>query len=105
MIFYASPPMMIGKHEWRVTVIPSRFYDRKQAIMIPARSTLFEWRRPAYYFPGHHFEAGEWQSQRDWPRYNFNDSFLGLPRTLSKLYDRYKDEIHAALEFGQEAAP
>jgi hypothetical protein len=35
-----------------------------------------------------------WHSQRDWPTHNLNDGmYLGLPRTLARLYEREKPEL------------
>lgn len=97
-VFYETPARMIGKHEWRLIVIPSPKYNLKTKEIEEGRATLYQWRTPAYVFLHHRFHAGYWQSQRDWPRYNINDgSYLGLPRSLRKLYEQYEAEIRFSL--------
>jgi hypothetical protein len=86
---YATPPMTIGKHEWRLIVYP--YYSGGNV-------TEYQWRR------GDEFGLPEafrdtWHADRDWPRYDINDGmYAGLPRTLVRLYERHRDEIKAALE-------
>lgn len=93
-IAYETPAKLIGKHEWRLIVIPSQKYNHKTKNMEDCRVTLYQWRVPAYLFGHHRFPAGHWQTQRDWPRYNINDGmYLGLPRGLVKLYQAHKAEI------------
>src|SRR5689334_8485785 len=89
-ILYATPPMRIGKHEWRMTVQPSR-YGRGNV-------TEYQWRpadasaRPEEY-------RVPWKGEEDWPRYNSHDGmYAGLPRTLKKLYGQHEAEIKAALK-------
>lgn len=82
---YESPPMLIGKHEWRTVVRP--YYLGKM-------SSVYQWRR---FDPGAQYPE-RWQDQSEWPSYNFNDGcYLGLPRTLRKLWDKHKHEINRAL--------
>jgi hypothetical protein len=67
---YASEPMIIGKHSWRMKII------RRQNGQTTTRYEFMD-------------ESGcFWHDQKDWPRYNFNDTYLGLPRGLNKLYER-----------------
>jgi hypothetical protein len=78
---YATPPMTIGKHEWRLIVYPH--YSGSNV-------TQYQWR-------GH--VEDYWRPQQDWPRYNFNDGmYLGLPKTLTNLHAQHRDEIEAALK-------
>jgi hypothetical protein len=88
---YATPPMTIGKHEWRLIVYPSNYghgnvteYQWRQLPM----SGLPEWTQPQH-----------WRHEQDWPSYNHNDGmYAGMPRTLKKLYERHEAEIKAALQ-------
>lgn len=91
--FFETPPMKIGKHEWRCVVMESAF---------GGRSTLYQYRRAAYKTGDYEHSAGRWQDQRSWPRYNINDGlFLGLPKSLQRLYSDHEAEIKAHL--GQRA--
>jgi hypothetical protein len=78
---YATPPMTIGKHEWRLIVYP--YYTGGNV-------TSYQWRGDAEDY---------WRDQRDWPRYNFNDGmYMGLPKTLVRLHEQHRGEIEAALK-------
>lgn len=79
---FESQPMKIGKHEWRVVVMPSRYRQ--------GNCTEYQFRRIGdnYWKPGY-----------DWPRYDINDGmYLGMPRSLVRLYDRHKSELEAWLK-------
>lgn len=78
---FETPAMIIGKHEWRIIVIPSRY---------SGYCTLYEFRR---------IGGNYWKSQHDWPGYNINDGmYLGMPKSITRLYDCNKDDIKAAIE-------
>jgi hypothetical protein len=78
---YATPPMTIGKHEWRLIVYPH---------YTGSNVTSYQWRGDAEDY---------WRDQRDWPRYNFNDGmYMGLPKTLVRLHEQHRGEIEAALK-------
>ena len=80
-MYYASEPIKIGKHDWRVIVVDSRFGN--------SRCTEYQWRGM----------FGYWRSSRDWPSYDINNGMtLGLPKTLAKLYEREKDALSAVLK-------
>lgn len=76
---FESRPMLIGKHEWRVIVKP--FY-------LGGNCLEYQW-RPAP-MPG---MPGQWNGETDWPHWNGDDTYCGLPRTLRKLYDREKASL------------
>ena len=78
---YTSKPMQIGNHFWRMVIDRSRSDDRRLA-------TRFEFQDPSGAF---------WSDQRQWPEYNINDTYLGLPRNLEKLHER---ELPALRLFG-----
>lgn len=87
---FESLPMWIGKHQWRV-VVTSRGYTeyefRKQPLRL-ANCTLVDF---------------TWHHSREWPAYDFNDTYYGLPRTLSKLWEANRVEIERILH-GKEPA-
>ena len=78
---FESPPMKIGKHEWRVVVMPSRY---------SGNCTEYQFRR-----------IGEchWKPQQEWPDYDINDGMYGgMPRTITRLYERHKAKLQAWLK-------
>ena len=82
---FESTPMKIGKHEWRVVVMPSRY---------SGNCTEYQFRR---------IGSEYWKSQYDWPGYNINDgTWGGLPHSLRKLHDRHKAELKAWLNGEQQ---
>ena len=92
---YISPPLVIGKHEWRCVVYRHSQYGA---------CTDYHWRKiipPSWQAD---FGPGRWASQEDWPRYDTNDTYGGLPRSLRKLYLRHQTEIEAALARGKGGA-
>lgn len=80
-ILYASAPMTIGKHEWRLIIHQSRVRPGHNA-------TTYQWR-----------EIGQrltWNDQRSWPTYDFNNGqTAGLPVTLRDLYWREHAMVRA----------
>ena len=81
--FFASPPMLIGKHEWRVLVIRS-LPGREE------RATMYQWRRVG---------SCDWSDHREWPSYDSdNGTTAGLPRRLTALWDANRVAVKAALE-------
>jgi hypothetical protein len=82
---YASPPLTIGKHEWRIVVQDSRF---------GGRCTAYQWRPVG---------TDQWRTEREWPSYNFNDgTTAGLPLTLRVLFERERDEVGKAMDWQPE---
>jgi transposase len=76
---FESGGMAIGKHEWRIVVRKSRH---------GGNCTEYQFRR---------LGQVTWQGSRAWPAYNINDTYLGLPKSLRRLYGSYWTEIQAAL--------
>ena len=81
---YTSEPMQIGKHLWRIKI---DHFDRSRLC------TSYEFQDESGSF---------WHRSQDWPRYNINDTYLGLPRNLAKLYER---EQPALIRHGLVKAP
>jgi hypothetical protein len=77
---YKSKPIVIGKHEWRVIVTP--FY-------LGGNCLEYQW-RPAN---ADATAVSGWRCSKDWPRWNGNDTYCGLPKTLNKLYYREIREL------------
>ena len=80
-IHYTSPPIKIGKTLWRLVIKECAAHsdleeDRKRLC------TEYQWN-----------DEGQWQPGSKWPAYNINDTYYGMPRRLSKLYDRKKETI------------
>jgi hypothetical protein len=89
-VYFASEPMQIGKHEWRVLVCEDQFYGP---------CTFWQWRRLQPRTSWERCVCDGWQEYRDWPTYNFNDgSYSGLPKTLRRLYDANEWAIKVALK-------
>jgi len=94
MHIYESKPITIGKHEWRVIVMP--FY-------LGGTCLEYQWRRlDTFGLPATFRDP--WRGEEDWPSFNGNDTYCGLPRTLKKLYDREKAELDRHLN-GIEPEP
>jgi len=74
---FESSAIKIGKYYWRVIVINSTVVKGQKA-------TLYQFS---------YTDNGDWHDQHDWHKYNFNDSYLGLPKSLSKLYYQNKAEL------------
>lgn len=95
-IAFSTPPCLIGKHEWRCVVYHdpnwSGVEKNKDGFAIvkePRNFSDWEWRNPG---------ENAWKARQDWPHYNSNDSFDGLPRTLQSIWNKYEAEIAAAVE-------
>lgn len=80
---FQSESARIGKHWWRILVRQGH----------GGRHTEYQFRRAE---PND--GLSQWRGQRDWPAYNTNDPYCGLPRTLSKLHKANEQEIRAALD-------
>jgi hypothetical protein len=93
---YESCPMTIGKHEWRVIVTPSDF---------GGNCLEYQW-RPSSKQGLPEAMRLHWRSGKEWPRWNGNDTYCGLPRTLQKLYYHEIRELDKHLSrVGKVAAP
>jgi antirestriction protein ArdC len=80
---YVSPPMQIGSHLWRLRIERSG----------QGRCTRYEFQDDSGAF---------WRCQREWGRYDINDTYLGLPVGLKKLYEREKPVL---IKLGLVSAP
>jgi len=74
-IYFETAPFLIGRYEWRLLV---------KAFYFGGRCTSYQWRR-----------IGEevWKDARDWPRFDLNDTYEGLPKSLEKLYVANEQKI------------
>ncbi|MEI7583340.1 hypothetical protein [Runella sp.] len=80
-IRYTSQPIKIGKTLWRLVIKECATQrdleeDRKRLC------TEYQWN-----------DEGQWQPGSKWPAYNINDTYYGMPRRLSKLYEREKETV------------
>jgi hypothetical protein len=82
--------MESGKHQWRI-VITAQGYTEYQFRSPPVRLRNFTYTE----FTWHHY--------REWPGYDHNDTFDGLPRTLRKLWEVNRVTIERILH-GKEPA-
>lgn len=80
-IHYISSPMKIGKTDWRLVIKECEIYGGLEEGS-KRLCTEYQWNK-----------KGQWQPDSKWPTYNINDTYYGMPRRLSKLYDREKDMI------------
>ena len=84
-VYFMSRPMQIGLHEWRLNI---RDFDIGGKIHV---CTEYEWRRG----------DGPWRKAREWPTYDGNDTYNGLPRSLAKLYEANKAAVDLFI-YGKE---
>jgi hypothetical protein len=88
---YESPPMKIGKHQWRIVITPQGY-------------TQYEFKRPPIKLGGFMVTDDTWRNYREWPEYDINDgTYGGMPRTLRKLWEANRLEIERIL-YGKEPA-
>jgi hypothetical protein len=92
---YISPPMTIGKHEWCCVVYRHPAYGA---------CTNYHWRRISPPGALDAYGPARWSPQNEWPRYNSDDTYSGLPRRLLVLWERYRPQIEAALASGKGGA-
>lgn len=78
---YISPPIKIGNTHWRL-VIKERAAHSNLDEERKRLCTEYQWN-----------DEGRWLLGTEWPAYNINDTYLGMPRRLSKLYEREKATI------------
>jgi len=79
-MIYATPHMKIANFQWRCVVEYSDF--------LLSNCSHFEFRKNQH---------SDWTTDKNWPTYDDNAAFGGMPKTLAKLYERFKSEILAAL--------
>lgn len=80
IIHFASDPIPIDKHEWRVVVTDSRFGGRRFTYQFRAIG-----------------ELPIWQDMAQWKGFAFDAPRMGLPFGLAKLYEANAVRIDAAL--------
>lgn len=80
-IRYISQPIKIGNTHWRLVIKERTAYNGLEEDL-NRLCTEYQWN-----------EDGQWQPGSKWPAYNINDTYLGMPRRLSKLYEREKETI------------
>lgn len=93
VLIYETPAMKIGKHTWKLRVCQD-----DNGVISPSVSGLdyfsFGPERRTHYF----FNAGRgWWPAEDWPTYDSNHGYMGLPRSLAKLFYKYETHIRQAL--------
>lgn len=71
---YVSPALRVGQHDWRLCI------ERGWRGMV----TRYEFQDK---------DSPIWRRSQEWPGYDINDTFLGLPRGLSKLYERERPAL------------
>jgi len=82
-IVYFTEPMKIGKLFWRIVIIPSEIKGYGKY------STLYQFT----FTEEASTPDGHWFNQHDYSGYNLNDSYLGLPKSLIKLFNANKEKI------------
>lgn len=83
-IQWLSHPMQIGKHLWRVGVGE---YDIRSPDNL-TRCTFYQYSR----------DGMDWKEAREWPSYDSNDTYNGLPLSLDRLYKRERRALDTALD-------
>lgn len=81
-IHYTSQPIKIGKTLWRLVIKEYAAHSGLEEDQKRLFCTEYQWN-----------VEGRWLPGSKWPAYNINDTYLGMPRRLSNLYDREKDLI------------
>lgn len=110
-LLWASPPVVIGDHEWRTLVYEEpagpmdRWLRREEGRpdIDVVRFTGYEWRRPD---SSNRVDDG-WYPERAWPSYDFNDgTYAGCPKSLAtKLYMPHRATLARLLDVGAAAVP
>ena len=72
-IRYVSQPIKIGNTHWRL-VLKERAAHRNLEEDRKRLCTEYQWN-----------DEGRWLPGTEWPTYNINDTYLGMPRRLGKL--------------------
>ena len=75
---YISNSMKIGKHFWRIVVEPSRY---------GGNCTEYQ------YNMARSNGLSVWLTETSWPRYNSNDTYNGIPKSLKRLWERELDKL------------
>ena len=86
-IYYTTPPVILGKHEWVLDVYQTEFYGR---------CTRHRWRR-----------VGDawWRKDEDWPTYDSNNGATGgMPKGLARHFHRHRVAIEQALGISAQTA-
>ena len=92
---WASQPTVIGRHEWRLTLIDFiNLLGRKD------KCIGYEWRKIPNIPTGVVAEA-EWQDVERWPTFDINDTDEGLPRSLRGLYEQHEGAVRAWCDKGE----
>lgn len=86
---FTSEPMVIGRSgvQWRILVKEGNPHWKPPDVI--DRWTCYEFKYPDDVF----VKNKRWQDSHQWPSYDFNDTYSGLPRSLAKLYDKNKVTI------------
>lgn len=85
MTIWSSPPLAIGKHEWRARVYQ---HDRYGPCL------TYQWRPADPIKRLGYGDVDGWSDMCRWPRYNHNNGeTAGCPKNLRKLYDQHRDTI------------
>lgn len=79
---YATPAVVIGRHQWRMVVKDSVY---------GGRSTEYQWRSTG---------SQPWRPDKEWPSYNSNDgTYAGCPHSLrDRIWEPNLMAIQAALD-------
>lgn len=82
-VFYTSPAITIGSTEWRLQI-------RESAASPGSKVTVYQFRGSLY-----RGLSKQWHDARYWPSYDFNDTYLGLPPKLVKLWEQQQRVLAA----------
>jgi hypothetical protein len=96
MIHFASEPVKIGKHEWRVIVRPCN--ANHADILV----TEYQWREALHpQLPATWVDS--WKSEVYWPTYNADDgTHAGCPKSIAKkVWEPNKKKIEELLKGGK----
>ena len=96
---WTSQPTVIGRHEWRLTLIDFiNLLGRKD------KCIGYEWRKIPNIPTGVVAEA-EWQDVERWPTFDINDTDEGLPRSLRRLYEQHEGAVRAWCDKAEVPGP
>jgi len=87
-IYYTTPPIILGKHEWVLDVYQNLCYQR--------RFTRHRWRRVG---------DPQWRKDEEWPTYDTNNGTTGgMPKGLARHFHRHRAAIEQALGISTQTA-
>lgn len=91
---YETPVYKFGKTQWKMIV-----FRRDNALIHLANG---EFGTGAVNFTRYqYYDYNQWRNDTDHKNYDGNDTYAGLPKSLTKIYYKHEAEIKSALAKGE----